>query len=105
MPRSTLPVGLRTELRLGGRVEAQRSVATQARSGLNDLLGGSGDFDLNPAITEGTFAGLGATLRGGDAWRWSVTADGLSGGGHRPRAGSSATCAISSAPTAGCWCA
>ena len=77
----TLPVGLRTELRLSGRVEAQRSVATQARSGLNDLLGGSGDFDVNPAITEGTFAGFGATLRGGDAWRWSLTADGLTGAG------------------------
>ncbi|MCK7461446.1 MAG: hypothetical protein MZU84_04955 [Sphingobacterium sp.] len=77
----TPPVGLRTELRLSGRVEAQRSVATQARSGLNDLLGGSGDFDVNPAITEGTLAGFGATLRGGDAWRWSLTADGLTGAG------------------------
>ena len=77
----TLPVGLRTELRLHGRVEAQRSVATQAGSGLNDILGGDGDFDANPAVSAGTFVGYGATLQGGEAWRWSVTADGLSGDG------------------------
>ena len=77
----TLPVGLRSELRLHGRVEAQRSVATQAGSGLNDLLGGDGDFDANPSVSAGTFVGYGATLQGGEAWRWSVTADGLSGDG------------------------
>jgi len=77
----TLPVSLRSELRLTGRVEAQRSVATQAGSGLNDLLGGDGTFSSNPAVTSGTFAGLGATLTGGDRWRWSVTADALTGDG------------------------
>jgi hypothetical protein len=77
----TLPVSLRTELRLHGRVEAQRSVARQAGSGLNDLLGGDGDFNENPAISAGTFVGYGATLQGGETWRWSVTADGLSGDG------------------------
>jgi hypothetical protein len=77
----TLPIGLRTELRLHGRVEDQRSVTTQAGSGFNDLLGGDGDFSGNPAIDAGTFVGYGATLQGGEAWRWSVTADGLSGDG------------------------
>jgi hypothetical protein len=62
----TLPVGLRSELRLHGRVEAQRSVATQAGSGLNDLLGGDGDFDANPSVSAGTFVGYGATLQGGE---------------------------------------
>jgi hypothetical protein len=76
-----LPVGERTELRLAARVEDQRSVRTQASSGLNDLLGGSGEFPASTPVTEGTFAGLGATLAGGGSWRWRVTADGLAGAG------------------------
>jgi hypothetical protein len=76
----TLPVGLRSELRFTGRVEAQRSVATQAGSGLNDIWG-DGTFGPNPAVDAGTYAGLGATLAGGDAWRWSVTTDALTGDG------------------------
>jgi hypothetical protein len=77
----TLAAGFRSELRLTGRVESQRSIGTQAFSNFNDLVGGQGTFQANAPVTEGTFVGLGATLTGGDAWRWSVTADGLSGAG------------------------
>ena len=78
----TLPVSLRTELRVTGRVEDQRHVATQAGSGLNDVLGGDGSFAPNGAVDEGTYAGLAAGLAGGDTWRWSVTADALTGDGR-----------------------
>ncbi|MCU0620574.1 MAG: hypothetical protein MUC69_03620 [Gemmatimonadales bacterium] len=76
-----LPSGGRNELRFTARVEEQQSVEREARSGVNDFLGGSGEMEENPPILDGTFAGLGATWSGGGAWRWSVTTDGLVGAG------------------------
>ena len=68
------------DLTLAGRVEHQTSVSARATSGVNDLLGGSGEFPPNPAITEGTFGGVSVRLEGyAGRVRWLIGADGLAG--------------------------
>lgn len=62
--------GRGVDLTLTARIESQRSVATRARSGLNDFLGGSGNFQPNPAIAEGT-AGVGSVRLEGPLGRGS----------------------------------
>jgi hypothetical protein len=71
------------DLTLGAKVEYQSSVETEAESGINDLLGGSGKFPLNPPVLEGTFVGAAARLEGQHGQiGWSLTADGLAGEGE-----------------------
>ena len=41
----------------GARVERETSVAREAKSAVNDFLGGDGDFPPNPPVDEGTFGG------------------------------------------------
>ena len=77
---ASLGVGL--ELTTTARVEVQSSVRAEAHSHVNDFLGGSGEFPDNPPITDGTFAGLTATLDGSrSSTRWRLGADGLVGAG------------------------
>ena len=64
-------------------VEREQSVRREAKSWLNDALGGTGRFPDNPPVEEGTFGGAVAQLDGlsGRA-RWSLAADVLANG-HR----------------------
>jgi hypothetical protein len=76
---ASLAVGL--ELTTTLLVERQASVRREAKSWLNDALGGSGDFPPNPPIAEGTFGGAAIRLeRGLVRSRWMLGADVL---GHR----------------------
>jgi hypothetical protein len=70
------------DLGVGAQVERQRSVAREARSAVNDFLGGSGLFPPNPPVDEGTFGGGWARLTGLSATRWSLTADVIAGEGR-----------------------
>jgi hypothetical protein len=71
------------ELTLAGRVEDQSSVRRDASSGLNDILGGSGEFPDNPAIRDGVYGALSLGLQGlsGPA-SWRVGLEGLAGEGE-----------------------
>jgi len=79
--QTSLTTGL--ELSLRGRVEQQRSVATEATSKVNDWLGGDGVFPANPPVDEGTFGGLEVRVSGAGAGptRWWIATDGLIGAG------------------------
>jgi hypothetical protein len=68
-------------LELDGRVEQRSSVARTAHSAVNDFLGGSGVFPLNPPIREGTFGVVSGSLRKLSRTRWSLTLDAVSGAG------------------------
>lgn len=73
-------VGQGLELTLQARVEDQQSVATDARSAINDLLGGSGDFPPNPDVVEGVFAAASASLEGvAGTGTWRLGAEVLGG--------------------------
>ena len=75
-------VGRGLELGLQARFEDQQSVSTDATSAINDFLGGSGDFPVNPDVTAGFFVGLTATLDGmAGTGTWRLGAEGLSGTG------------------------
>lgn len=52
--------GLLRDWDVSARFERVRSVSVRARSGLNDLLGGSGIFPPNPPILDGDFVGASA---------------------------------------------
>jgi hypothetical protein len=71
------------ELTLTGRIEDQSSVSGDASSGLNDILGGSGDLQTNPAIQDGFYGALSLGLEGlsGPA-NWRVGVEGLAGAGE-----------------------
>jgi hypothetical protein len=77
---TSLRTGL--DLFLGARVEHQTSVGREAKSAVNDFLGGDGVFPPNPPVDEGTFAGGSARLAHSAGVRWSVTADVLGGEGR-----------------------
>ena len=76
---TSLAIGLDLHVQLRG--ERQRTVVRRARSGVNDLLGGSGDFPEVTPVREGTFGGATAGVEGYGKIRWSLTADGLVGAG------------------------
>lgn len=78
---TSLPRGW--ELTLTGRVEDHSSVRRDASSGLNDVLGGSGEFPANPAVRDGLFGAVSVRLEGlsGPA-SWRVGVDGLAGEGE-----------------------
>jgi hypothetical protein len=78
--QTSLATGL--DLDLGAFVERQVSVGREAKSEVNDFLGGSGVFPANPPVEEGTFGGLQARLDGYGRRRWRITADLLAGEGH-----------------------
>jgi hypothetical protein len=71
------------DLTLVGRFERQSTVESEAESELNDLIGGSGRFPLNPAILEGNFFGGAARIDGQRGFTgWSITGDALAGQGE-----------------------
>lgn len=71
---SSLGTGL--ELTTSLLVEREASVRREAESWLNDALGGTGRFPLNPPVTEGTYGGALAKLDGlTGRIRWSIAAD------------------------------
>jgi hypothetical protein len=74
---TSLRTGL--DLFLGARVERQTSVGREAKSAVNDFLGGDGVFPPNPPVDEATFAGGSARVAHTAGVRWSVTADVLGG--------------------------
>ncbi len=80
-------VGFETSLRpgldlfLSARAEQQTSVGREAKSAVNDVLGGDGVFPPNPPVAEGTFGGASVRVAQGAGTRWSVAADLLGGAG------------------------
>jgi hypothetical protein len=69
------------ELKFGLKVEEQLTVERDARSGLNDFLGGTGVMLENAPITDGTFVGGFASVSGRGRLRWTLSGDVLSGAG------------------------
>jgi hypothetical protein len=71
------------DLTLVGRFERQSTVEAEAESELNDLIGGSGRFPVNPRVVEGDFLGGAVRLDGARGFTgWSLTGDGLVGKGE-----------------------
>jgi hypothetical protein len=71
------------DLTLVGRFERQSTVDAEAQSELNDLIGGSGRFPINPGVLEGNYFGAAARLDGQRGFTgWSLTGDGLVGEGE-----------------------
>ncbi len=69
-------IGLGLELTTTLLVERETSVRREARSWLNDALGGSGEFPPNPSVTRGNYGGAEIRLDGGVVRsRWSLAAD------------------------------
>lgn len=74
-------LGLGLELTTTLLVERETSVRREARSWLNDALGGTGDFPANPPVDNGTYGGAEVRLDGGVLRsRWSLGADVLGNG-------------------------
>jgi hypothetical protein len=63
-------------------VEHETSVGREAKSAVNDLLGGDGVFPPNAPVDEGTFGGAVARLTHTGGLRWSLAADVLGGEGR-----------------------
>ncbi|HXI21982.1 MAG TPA: hypothetical protein VNH46_12890, partial [Gemmatimonadales bacterium] len=64
------------ELRTSAWVERETSVRREASSWLNDALGGTGRFPLNPPVRDGTYGGAAVQLDGGAfRRRWTLAAD------------------------------
>ncbi|MEP6689036.1 MAG: hypothetical protein ABJC36_11875 [Gemmatimonadales bacterium] len=74
---TSLSTGL--DLFVSARVERQSSVGREAKSEVNDFLGGDGLFPPNPPVVEGTFAGGSLRVAHLAGLRWSLTADVLAG--------------------------
>jgi hypothetical protein len=69
------------DVTLSGGWERQRSTVREARSAVNDWLGGTGQFPINPPILEGDFGRAGMRLDHFGGVRWTLAADGLQGAG------------------------
>jgi hypothetical protein len=76
-------VALGTELTLWAGAERQRAIVTTAKSVINDLLGGTGEFPPNGPVSTGTYGIAGARLDGGfpGRTRWTLSADAQAGKG------------------------
>lgn len=77
-----IPLAPGLDIGAGTRLERQTSVSRQAKSAINDFLGGSGVFPANPPVDQGTYAGGWVRLSGYGGTRWSLTADLLGGEGR-----------------------
>ena len=77
---TSLSTGL--DLAIGAHVERQKSVAREAKSAVNDFLGGNGILPPNPPVDEGTFAGGSVRLVHTGGIRWNLTTDVLGGEGR-----------------------
>ena len=74
-------VGLALDLSGTVRGERQRSVAREARSSVNDWLGGDGFFPDNRAVAEGDFGSAALQLTRFGTPRWSLAVEGMAGEG------------------------
>jgi hypothetical protein len=70
---TSLATGL--DIGVGVSVQREASIGREAKSAVNDFLGGTGEFPPNPPIADGTYAGLWTRVDGFGRRRWSVTAD------------------------------
>lgn len=78
-----LPLRTGLDLTLTGRLESQRTVATQSSAWFNDLIGGQGEFLPNAPVLEGTMGTLGARLDGvSGRGTWWLATDALIGEGQ-----------------------
>jgi hypothetical protein len=66
----------------GIRVEQETGVAREAKSAVNDFLGGNGGFPPNAPVDRGTYGGASVRLAHVGAVRWNLTADVLGNGDH-----------------------
>lgn len=70
------------DLRIAARLEQEDSVIRRAKSAVNDLLGGDGEFPENGPLDQGRFFGASAMLVGaGFPVGWWLALDGLTGRG------------------------
>lgn len=77
-------LGLGLELSTTLLVEREASVRREARSWLNDAIGGTGDFPANAPVRGGTYGGVQVRLDGGLLRsRWSLAADLLANSARR----------------------
>jgi hypothetical protein len=77
---TSLSTGL--DLEAGLRVEQETSVRREAKSAVNDFLGGDGEFPPNAPVNPGTYGGASVRLTHVGAWRWGLTADVLGNADH-----------------------
>jgi hypothetical protein len=75
------PLASTTRLSLTTAIERQRSIGRVAESRVNDLLGGSGVFPVNPSIKDGVFAKVVASISRRSGPQSNVTMDVLAGEG------------------------
>jgi hypothetical protein len=76
------PLGVATGISVGTVVERQRTIGRAAHSAINDFLGGSGLFPLNPAIKEGVFARLLARISRRSRLPFNLSMDVVAGEGE-----------------------
>ena len=69
------------DVTVSGGWERQRSTIREARSAVNDWLGGAGQFPPNPPILEGDFGVGGLRVDHFGGLRWTLAAEGLQGAG------------------------
>ncbi|HEU4829529.1 MAG TPA: ShlB/FhaC/HecB family hemolysin secretion/activation protein [Gemmatimonadales bacterium] len=75
-------VAVGTDLYASVRGERQRSVVREARSGVNDFLGGTGIFPANPPIIEGDYGIASLRVARLAGVRWSLAVEGMAGEGE-----------------------
>jgi hypothetical protein len=75
-------IAIGTDLFASIRGERQRSVTREARSGVNDFLGGTGAFPANPPIAEGDYGIASLRVARLAGVRWSLAVEGMAGEGE-----------------------
>jgi hypothetical protein len=77
---TSLATGL--DLEAGLRVERETSVRREAKSAVNDLLGGDGELQPNAPVDPGTYGAASVRLSHLGTLRWRLTADVLGNADH-----------------------
>lgn len=75
-------VAIGTDLFASVRGERQRSVEREAKSGINDALGGTGTFPANSPIAEGDYGIVSLRIARLAGVRWSLAVEGMAGEGE-----------------------
>ena len=74
-------VGVALDLTASLRAERHRSTVREAKSAVNDLLGGDGFFPANPPVADGDYALGSVRLAKLAGVRWMLSAEGIAGEG------------------------